>query len=381
MMPPRSFHKPLGASASPLLLLTNNKGGTEMKKISLISIFSQFICKHSRNSVISKVIALLPAIMICLQFTPALCADFTGNWSGTWRSDYGDSGGVSAIITQTGTSLTGKLSITNTGCGNFSNLSLTGSVSDDAANFQCAATCPLDGSYNELYYTHGTISGNTMTGDYTVYSDGYYYDSGIFSMTRPETPRPFSDVPAGYWAEDYINAIYYAEITTGCAQDDPGTPQNERRYCPEDNVSREQMAAFIVRAVEGEPPANYCDSGVPFPDVSPSTWSCKYIKKLYELGITTGYGDGTYGSFDLVPREQMATFIVRAVEGEPPEDYCASGVPFPDVASDMWSCDYIKRLKELNITTGYGDGTYGPYDLVTRAQMAAFLARAFLGMP
>jgi hypothetical protein len=46
----------------------------------------------------------------------------------------------------------------------------------------------------------------------------------------------------------------------------------------------------------------------------------------------------------------------------------------------MWSCRYIKRLKELGITTGYGDGRYGPYDLVTRAQMAAFLARAFLGM-
>jgi hypothetical protein len=40
-----------------------------------------------------------------------------------------------------------------------------------------------------------------------------------------------------------------------------------------------------------------------------------------------------------------------------------------------------KRLKDLGITTGYEDGTYGPYDLVTRAQMAAFLARAFLGMP
>jgi hypothetical protein len=35
---------------------------------------------------------------------------------------------------------------------------------------------------------------------------------------------------------------------------------------------------------------------------------------------------------------------------------------------------------ELNIITGYGDGRYGPDDLVTRAQMAGFLGRAFLGM-
>jgi hypothetical protein len=46
----------------------------------------------------------------------------------------------------------------------------------------------------------------------------------------------------------------------------------------------------------------------------------------------------------------------------------------------MCSCRYIKRLKELGITTGYGDGRYVPYDSVNRAQMAAFLSRAFLGM-
>jgi len=182
----------------------------------------------------------------------------------------------------------------------------------------------------------------------------------------------FIDVPAGYWAENYINAIYNAQITVGCSQ-------NPLKYCPEDNVIREEVAAFIVRAIEGEPPLNYCDSGTPFPDVSPDMWSCKYIKRLKELKITSGYGDGRYGPYDSVWREQMAAFLVRAVEGEPPLTYCDSGSLFTDVTPDMWSCRYIKRLKELKITTGYGDGRYGPYDFVTRAQMAAFLSRAFLG--
>jgi hypothetical protein len=189
----------------------------------------------------------------------------------------------------------------------------------------------------------------------------------------------FPDVPSDYWARDYINAIYNAGITVGCALDNPSTPENERRYCPEDFVTREQMAAFIVR-VEGEPPLNYCDLGTPFPDVSSDMWSCRYIKRLKELGITTGYEDGTYRPYDLVPREQMAAFMVRAVEGEPPLNYCDSGSLFLDVTPDMWSCRYIKRLKELGITKGYQDGRYGPYDLVPRDQMAAFLARAFLGM-
>ena len=77
----------------------------------------------------------------------------------------------------------------------------------------------------------------------------------------------------------------------------------------------------------------------------------------------------------------MAAFLVRAVEGEPPDNYCDSGSTFNDVTPDMWSCKYIKRLKELGITTGYEGGTiYRPYEFVPREQMAAFLARAFLGM-
>jgi hypothetical protein len=188
-----------------------------------------------------------------------------------------------------------------------------------------------------------------------------------------EIQSGFVDVPPGFWAEDYIYAIFDAGITTGCAQ-------NPLRYCPYDPVNRAQMAAFIVRALEGEPPANYCDSGSPFSDVPTTHPMCKYIKRLFELGITTGYSDGTYRPTDTVNRAQMAAFIVRALEGEPSANYCATGSPFSDVPPSHPMCKYIKRLFELGITTGYGDGTYRPTLFVNRAQMAAFLARAFLGM-
>jgi hypothetical protein len=45
-----------------------------------------------------------------------------------------------------------------------------------------------------------------------------------------------------------------------------------------------------------------------------------------------------------------------------------------------WSCGHIKRLVELGITQGFPGGEYRPYADVNREQMAAFLARAFLGM-
>ena len=183
----------------------------------------------------------------------------------------------------------------------------------------------------------------------------------------------FVDVPPGFWAEDYINAIFNAGITQGCSS----TPM---KYCPQDDVTRDQMAAFIVRALEGEPPADYCDTGSPFSDVSPASGFCKYIKRLSELEITQGCGPGIYCPEAAVTRDQMAAFIVRALEGDLPADYCDTGSPFSDVSPASGFCKYIKRLSELEITQGCGPGIYCPKTTVTRDQMAAFLARAFLGM-
>jgi hypothetical protein len=185
--------------------------------------------------------------------------------------------------------------------------------------------------------------------------------------------QTFNDVSTTSFATDHIMAIKAAGITTGCV---PGVS-----YCPSNNVTREQMAAFLVRAVEGEPASTYCDSGIVFNDVSTSSVFCKYIKRLYELGITTGcVPNVSYCPSDNVTREQMAAFLVRAIEGNPGAGYCGATQPFTDVSTSSGFCGHIKRLVELGVTTGCGGGNYCPADNVTREQMAAFLARGFLGM-
>jgi hypothetical protein len=183
----------------------------------------------------------------------------------------------------------------------------------------------------------------------------------------------FNDVPDNYWSYNYIMAIHNNGITTGCST-------NPLQYCPANPVTREQMAAFIVRAVFGEPDPNYCATGSPFTDVPPNGWSCKYIKKLSELGITQGCGGTSYCPLDNVTREQMAAFLTRAKNQVPLDGYCDSGISFVDVSPTSWSCKYIKKLSELGITLGCEPGLYCPFQDVARDQMAAFLSRAFLGM-
>jgi hypothetical protein len=185
-----------------------------------------------------------------------------------------------------------------------------------------------------------------------------------------ETANIFSDVPSDYWAYDYIIDIYDAGITTGCAQDDPNTPENERRYCPEDSVTRGQMAAFIIRAKYGE---NFSYTTTPYFTDVPSTHTFfKYVQKLRDDGITAV--SGTYAVDSYVTRGQMAAFIIRAKFGE---NFSYTLTPyFTDVLATHNFFKYVQKLKDEGITAV--TGTYGVDNIITRAQMAAFLSRAFL---
>ena len=225
---------------------------------------------------------------------------------------------------------------------------------------------PSAGSTLAVWTGCDSVEGNTctvnMTGDRSILA--------VFTLSPPPS-NPFTDVPSTYWAYAHIIAAYNAGYTTG---------SGANTFAPESPVAREQMAAFIIRAIEGERAVNYCSTGSPFPDCPTDSWSCRYIKRLSELGLTTGYGTtGLFMPANNVSREQMAAFIVRAIEGEPAANYCTSGSPFTDVSATDWSCIYVKRLYELGITTGYGDGRYGPEDLVTRGTVAGFLAGHFWG--
>ncbi|MBK8639094.1 MAG: S-layer homology domain-containing protein [Chromatiaceae bacterium] len=200
---------------------------------------------------------------------------------------------------------------------------------------------------------------------------GQSIDIGAYEGGVPPDDGSFFDIKPNSWAAGYINAIRDASITGGCGNGN---------YCPQGLVTREQMAAFLVRAAEGEPAANYCGGSSSFSDVSPSAWSCPHIKRMGELNITGGCGGGNYCPQGLVTREQMAVFIVRALEGNPAANYCNGVAPFNDVSAASWSCGHIKRLVELGVTQGCGNGNYCPGNEVTREQMAAFIARAFLSM-
>jgi hypothetical protein len=111
----------------------------------------------------------------------------------------------------------------------------------------------------------------------------------------------FLDVAANDFAASYIEQLYSDGITSGCGNNN---------YCPNANVTRAHMAVFLLRAKYGSgylpPPA-----GGMFDDVDLSYWAVHWIEQLAAEGITGGCGGGNYCPEDPVTRAQMAVFLVR----------------------------------------------------------------------
>ncbi len=118
----------------------------------------------------------------------------------------------------------------------------------------------------------------------------------------PIAESRFEDVEADSVHAPNINAVAAAGISLGCSSD--GT-----RFCPEDEVSRAQMASFLVRALGLAP----VGAG-PFTDLGGAAGHQASINALWKAGITNGCSsDGSqYCPLDPVTRAQMATFLVRA---------------------------------------------------------------------
>jgi hypothetical protein len=196
---------------------------------------------------------------------------------------------------------------------------------------------------------------------------GLPYSSGeVYNVVHQAS---FTDVSPTYWAWYWIEKLYANDITGGCLL----TPF---KYCPENPVTRAEMAVFLEKGMRGSayiPPAG---TGTVFADVPLSYWAADWIEQLFADGITAGCGSGIYCPEAPVTRAQMAIFLLRAEHGLAFTPPAATGV-FADVPTTYWDASWIEQLATEGITTGCGGGNYCPEAPVTRAQMAVFLVKTF----
>jgi hypothetical protein len=115
-----------------------------------------------------------------------------------------------------------------------------------------------------------------------------------------------------------------------------------------------------------------------FADVPASNPFCRWAEELARRGVVTGCGGGNYCPANPVTREQMAIFVLRTLDGALNPPACVAGSEmFADVPSTSVFCRWIEELARRGVVTGCGGGNYCPLASVTREQMGVFLTQTF----
>jgi hypothetical protein len=191
----------------------------------------------------------------------------------------------------------------------------------------------------------------------------------LYNIEQAGNPvvQVFSDVPVSHPFFVPILGMQQRAVTLGCGAG---------RYCPGDVVTRGQMAAFLMRTIAGGdnfpfPPAQR------FGDVPPGHPFYRHIQMMAVLGITVGCGNNNYCPDEVVTRGQMAAFVIRALTGNrfrAPSTPMFNDVP---ADHPFFRFIQAMGQRGVTVGVSSTPPLYGPNNPVTREQMAAFLMRAF----
>ena len=112
-----------------------------------------------------------------------------------------------------------------------------------------------------------------------------------------------------------------------------------------------------------------------YSDVSQNAEFIEAAYRLSDLGILSGYEDGTFRAYNNVTRAQVAKMIVCIMGDEESAKNRGYSSRFSDVTDGHWAVPYINYATKSGILKGYADGTFGPERNVTYAELSAIMLR------
>ncbi len=189
----------------------------------------------------------------------------------------------------------------------------------------------------------------------------------VFAKAEPLTGGAvaFKDVPAGYWAKTYIEALASKNIIAGFPD---GT------FKPNEPVTRAQFAAIITKAFQPQAKRQ----GVQFPDVQSNFWAYQVIQSAYQGNFVSGYPDRTFKPQQQIQRVQAIVSLANGLGLNANNQNILSvytdASQIPQYATGSVAAATARRLvvnyptvKQLN-----------PNRQATRADIAAFVYQAMV---
>lgn len=223
---------------------------------------------------------------------------------------------------------------------------------------------PAEG-YEVGSVTAKDAKGNTIAvtdkgnGKYTFIMPGSKVSIGTAFTKTPET-SPFDDVSVDAY---YFDAVKWAAdkgITGGVS---------DNLFAPDDGCTRAHIVTFLWRAAGSPEPKSMAG----FTDVSASAYYAKAVAWAVENGVTNGTTATTFDPDAVCTRAQAVAFLARALNGKG-----GSAAAFTDVPADSYYADAVAWAVANSVTNGVSSDRFAPNNRCTRAQITAFLYRAYV---
>ncbi|MDS1029667.1 S8 family serine peptidase [Bacillota bacterium LX-D] len=185
----------------------------------------------------------------------------------------------------------------------------------------------------------------------------------IFCVVLSPKAYAFSDVGETNWASQGIDYANAKDIVKG---------YGDGRFMPYEAVTRSEFAVMLIKALNMKYSVQAVHGSAKlFRDVPGNHWAKDYIQLAWELGIVSGYADGTFRPDQKIRRDEMVSTLVRALR------YIGQGeknVQFKDLGQiPAWSKDSVLLAARWGLVGGFADGTFRASSPVTRAQAAVFI--------
>ena len=141
-------------------------------------------------------------------------------------------------------------------------------------------------------------------------------------------------------------------------------------FGPNNNITRYETAVMFYNLVNDPDKASYTSAVEKFSDVPTDQWYSEAVGYLVARGVLLGYPDGEFKGENNITRAEFVTIASKFDETSLLDD-----ISFPDVDDSHWAYDFIKSAYNNHWITGYPDGTFGPENMITRAEAVVIINR------
>ncbi len=185
---------------------------------------------------------------------------------------------------------------------------------------------------------------------------------GCAVFASADASLPFIDVVESDWFYPYVETVFSRGFVKGTSED---------TFSPNTDMTRAMFVTIIGRMHGAEP-----FEELYYSDVPAGTWYTGYVAWAARAGIVKGYPDGTFAPDKTVSRQELALMLYRYLDYAWLDAEKGEAVSFSDEeAIASWARDAVKALASTGIVTGYPNGSFGPEETATRAEVSTMACR------